>query len=576
MADTPEKNSAASTVNGDDASSSSEFPTLEMLTSVKKPQPAKGRSSMSSVTTSRDDNDSSGYSTPLTSAVATPIPPPEDAAPTGPSKGGRGRRSTKMATSSGVSMVAQAAALRNSQYSLKRKHVPDSEEEDADDDNSPDAQLARALQEKEDAAAPAMDIEAFPSTSKTSGCRTSRTNKKLRLMADYASEDEDEVIMAPFSPNLTKRPKIVLSSKDSNNVSFTSSKSSKKTKAIILDSEDTEDFDDTEELDESDDYSGDFKPPTLNSTSRKKQAAKSSVPRRVGSISARKSQKASTAVAAPIATPSSDLTPAPTDSEFEGLGPLSGMDLDESSDDASGSAPGGPATTGRSAAAARRINLLEHQSDRAGRRGRLERARLESHHPVLHTMWKDLEQLPKIGDVKIEQPKNINRELKPFQLSGVGWMQAMEKTSWGGGLLGDEMGMGKTIQAVSLIMSDFPAKLPSLVLIPPVALMQWQQEIESYTDGTLKTFVYHGTNAKTKGITKKELVKYDVILMSYNSLESMYRKQQKGTMRKGTLHKQASVIHSITFHRVILDEAHNIKVSTYSSDGNIYANHNLF
>jgi DNA repair protein RAD16 len=175
-------------------------------------------------------------------------------------------------------------------------------------------------------------------------------------------------------------------------------------------------------------------------------------------------------------------------------------------------------------------------------------------------MWQDLENLPKIGSLTIDQPANINRQLKPFQLEGVAWMKAMEQTEWGGGLLGDEMGMGKTIQAVSLIMSDFPAPQPSLVLIPPVALMQWQQEIADYTDGTLKTFVFHGTNAQTKGVTVKELMKYNVILMSYNSLESMYRKQEKGFKRKNGIHKELSVIHQIQFHRVILDEAHNIKV----------------
>jgi len=97
-------------------------------------------------------------------------------------------------------------------------------------------------------------------------------------------------------------------------------------------------------------------------------------------------------------------------------------------------------------------------------------------------------------------------------------------------------------------------------LIPPVALMQWQQEINDYTDGTLRTFVFHGTNTQTKGISVEELMKYDVILMSYNSLESMFRKQEKGFKRKNGLHKEKSPIHAIHFHRVILDEAHNIKV----------------
>lgn len=190
-----------------------------------------------------------------------------------------------------------------------------------------------------------------------------------------------------------------------------------------------------------------------------------------------------------------------------------------------------------------------------------DRDRLEKHHPELLTMWADLEGLPAIKTIKAEQPKRILRMLKPFQLEGLSWMQAMEKTKWGGGLLGDEMGMGKTIQAVSLIMSDYPAKNPSLVLIPPVALMQWQQEIGEFTDGALKTFVFHTTNKITKDITPEALKRYDVILMSYNSLESMYRHQEKGLQRMNEVHFQKSIIHELHFHRVILDEAHNIKAS---------------
>lgn len=89
--------------------------------------------------------------------------------------------------------------------------------------------------------------------------------------------------------------------------------------------------------------------------------------------------------------------------------------------------------------------------------------------------------------------------------------------------------------------------------------MQWVSEIDSYTDGTLKTLVMHGSNPKAKAKTVKDLKKFDVILMSYNSLESMYRKQEKGFKRKGDLYKEKSLMHAIEFHRVILDEAHCIK-----------------
>jgi DNA repair protein RAD16 len=93
-------------------------------------------------------------------------------------------------------------------------------------------------------------------------------------------------------------------------------------------------------------------------------------------------------------------------------------------------------------------------------------------------MWETLKESPPITPVAAPQPQGISRALKPFQLEGLSWMMEQEKTQYKGGLLGDEMGMGKTIQAVSLLMSDYPAGAPSLVVVPPVALMQWQSEIK--------------------------------------------------------------------------------------------------
>ncbi|KAH0262783.1 hypothetical protein KCU91_g13171, partial [Aureobasidium melanogenum] len=191
-----------------------------------------------------------------------------------------------------------------------------------------------------------------------------------------------------------------------------------------------------------------------------------------------------------------------------------------------------------------------------------ERLKLEKAHPQIKTMWQDLEAIPIIKGVAGVQPPSINRKLKSYQLEGVDWMIKQEQSNYKGGLLGDEMGMGKTIQAVSLIMSDYPQKQPTLVLVPPVALMQWSSEIGEYTDGKLKVLVYHGTNAKSKNMTVSDLKKYDVIMISYNSLESLHRKEVKGWSRGGDLVKEASPIHALTYHRLILDEAHSIKTRT--------------
>jgi DNA repair protein RAD16 len=180
-------------------------------------------------------------------------------------------------------------------------------------------------------------------------------------------------------------------------------------------------------------------------------------------------------------------------------------------------------------------------------------------------MWGDLKKIPIIKPVQAPQPTAITRTLKSFQLEGLDWMMKQEKTHYKGGLLGDEMGMGKTIQAVSLIMSDFPVKAPSLVLVPPVALMQWQNEINSYTNNTLKVLVVHGSNSKSKNLTVNMIKTYNVVLMSYNSLESMFRKQEKGWARGEDLVKEESPIHAVKWHRVILDEAHSIKTRTTGS-----------
>lgn len=115
--------------------------------------------------------------------------------------------------------------------------------------------------------------------------------------------------------------------------------------------------------------------------------------------------------------------------------------------------------------------------------------------------------------------------------------------------------MGKTIQTLSLIMID-PNSKPNLVVVPTVAIMQWRSEVEKYTGQQLKVYVYHGA---TRISDHKELQKYNIILTTYNILESVFRKQVSGHKRKDGLYKEASALHKINYHRVILDEAHNIK-----------------
>ncbi|KAJ3499185.1 hypothetical protein NLG97_g541 [Lecanicillium saksenae] len=527
------------------SNNSSPAPSIADSAASKRPA-RRGRSAVkaplsetvSSVATPTElSSDEGGASTPATSMVPTPL---SNEAGSLPDK----RSSIVVEVPTSRARAARERAVRTSSLSLNAKGkrragvVEDSDDDGTFSDGSPDAKVARQLQEEEYKRHPLEDtvpkhlqrsprsggINVRPFQRKpakreranTGSSATGRLSKKLRLPSDSEDIDMDSEIAAAAAF-------------DGDYASL-----DRKLPAEISDSDELSDLDDSVF-----EVSSDDEPLSKSKGKRPMKIARR--PKLTGRTN--KSSRSSAAADTDIVSISSE------DSDY-----VSDLALELSDDDA-------PAETERSEL--QRI-AASRKAYRRGNKRRVqsERERLEAHHPELKNMWTDLEKMPIIDAGRAEQPSTISRRLKPFQLEGLAWMKEMENQEWQGGLLGDEMGLGKTIQAVSLIMSDYPAKQPSLVLVPPVALMQWQSEIASYTDGTLKTFVFHGTNAKTKGMQVKDLKKYDVIMMSYNSLESIYRKQERGFKRKDGLYKEESVIHAINFHRIILDEAHSIKTRT--------------
>ncbi|KAJ2098960.1 DNA repair protein rad16 [Coemansia sp. S142-1] len=180
-------------------------------------------------------------------------------------------------------------------------------------------------------------------------------------------------------------------------------------------------------------------------------------------------------------------------------------------------------------------------------------------HPHLRNAWSSLG--PPRTPRKIDQPHDLKIKLLPFQQEGVEWMAHQEHSMFKGGILADEMGMGKTLQTIALMLVN--RGKPTLVICPTVALLQWKSEIEAATDA-LSVFVYYGNERKKilddQGkVDASEFAKYDVVLTTYAVMESGFRRERFGYRLKGVLHRETSVLHSINWFRIVLDEAHNIK-----------------
>ncbi|KAH0828319.1 SNF2 family N-terminal domain containing protein [Fonsecaea pedrosoi] len=168
-----------------------------------------------------------------------------------------------------------------------------------------------------------------------------------------------------------------------------------------------------------------------------------------------------------------------------------------------------------------------------------------------------------------QQPPGLKATLMPHQLSGLAWMKRMEEGTNKGGILADDMGLGKTLQSIALMLERPPADnkpCPTLVVAPVALMHQWKREIEKMVRPRyrLNVFILHGESRK---ITWTALKAYDVVLTTYGLLTSeLKRKLALDEKAKKLKDWQPSVAEDCPilgdrskFHRVILDEAQNIK-----------------
>ncbi|WP_341963895.1 DEAD/DEAH box helicase [Pseudomonas sp. RC10] len=150
------------------------------------------------------------------------------------------------------------------------------------------------------------------------------------------------------------------------------------------------------------------------------------------------------------------------------------------------------------------------------------------------------ERLVNIKDAPVTAPEGLNATLRPYQLEGLSWMQALRELEVGG-VLADDMGLGKTLQTLAhLLMEKQAGRLdrPALVVMPTSLIPNWVDEAKHFTP-QLNVLALYGANRHQD---YDRLEDYDLILTTY-----------------ALLPRDVELLSKQLLHVLVLDEAQYIK-----------------
>lgn len=127
------------------------------------------------------------------------------------------------------------------------------------------------------------------------------------------------------------------------------------------------------------------------------------------------------------------------------------------------------------------------------------------------------------GLERIEAGGELHGTLRPYQQIGVRWLHLLSGLGLGA-CLADDMGMGKTIQVLSLLLvlkrQEQGKGRPSLLVVPASLLANWASEAARFAP-SLRLLIAHPSlmpASELKGLTRESLQELDVVVTSYSSL----------------------------------------------------------
>ncbi|GAC1542708.1 MAG: DEAD/DEAH box helicase [Herpetosiphon sp.] len=140
-------------------------------------------------------------------------------------------------------------------------------------------------------------------------------------------------------------------------------------------------------------------------------------------------------------------------------------------------------------------------------------------------------------------PRGLHGELRPYQLRGFSWMAFLRRYGLGA-CLADDMGMGKTIQTIALLLherEELNTTAPALLVSPTSVVGNWLRELQRFAPG-LRVMLQRGAERLQGSAFVAAALEHDVVLTSYALLQ-----------------RDRDVLQQISWSTMVLDEAQNIK-----------------
>ena len=162
-----------------------------------------------------------------------------------------------------------------------------------------------------------------------------------------------------------------------------------------------------------------------------------------------------------------------------------------------------------------------------------------------HLLREMIQRLNQPSELAIQpQPPNLKATLREYQQRGLAWIQYLDSLGLNG-CLADDMGLGKTMQVIARLLQEReeqPDLSPTLLVVPTSVIGNWLKELERFAP-SLTALIHHGPQRLRDPEEFVGVVtRHDVVITSFTLVR-----------------KDLELLERVAWHRVVLDEAQNIK-----------------